>query len=270
MGSQSFFWAGNLKFLRKRRKLSQDMLAENLGMTRAKLNSHENGHSKSPAIEDLLLCADYFRMSVDTLLRVDLSKLSELKIADLEAGNDVFLSGSKVRILATTVSSSNEDNIELVPIKAKAGYLGGFGDPEYLSTLSVFNLPNLSKDKKYRMFQTEGDSMLPIADGAYVIGSYLSEWRLAKETPCVVVTASEGVSFKMLSFQAEERNFLLRSLNPVYTPYQVPAEEVREIWKFEYYMSDEFPQEPLTLQQVGIEISEINRKLGLLEKRGDL
>lgn len=266
MRSQSFFWAANLKFLRKRRKLSQDMLAENLGMSRAKLNSHENGHSKSPAIEDLLLCADYFRMSVDTLLRVDLSKLSELKIRDLEAGNDVFLSGSKVRILATTVSSSNEDNIELVPIKAKAGYLGGFGDPEYLSTLPVFHLPNLPKDKKYRMFQTEGDSMLPIADGAYVIGSYLSEWRLAKETPCVVVTASEGVSFKMLSFQAKERNFLLRSLNPAYTPYTVPAEEVREIWKFEYYMSDEFPQEPLTLQQVGIEISEINRKLGLMQK----
>ena len=79
------------------------------------------------------------------------------------------------------------------------------------------------------------------------------------------MTASEGISFKMLSFQAEERNFLLRSLNPVYTTYEVPAEEIREIWKFEYYMSDEFPQEPLTLQQVGIEISEINRKLGLMQ-----
>jgi len=266
MGSQSFFWASNLKFLRKRRKLSQDMLAAILGMTRAKLNAHENGHSKSPVIEDLLRCADYFRMSVDTLLRVDLSTFSELKIRDLEAGNDVFLSGSKVRVLATTVSSDNEENIEMVPIKAKAGYLGGFGDPEYLSTLPVFNLPNLPKDKKYRMFQTEGDSMLPIADGAFVIGSYLSEWRLTKETPCVVVTTSEGISFKMLSFLPEERAFLLRSLNPIFSPYQVDAQEVQEIWKFEYYMSDEFPQETLTLQQIGIGISEINRKLGMMQR----
>ncbi|WPR73307.1 LexA family transcriptional regulator [Algoriphagus sp. NG3] len=261
MRSQKYFWATNLRFLRKRKKFSQDELAEKLGMTRAKLNAHENGHSKSPPIDDLLLCADFFRMSVDTLLRIDLSKLSELKIRDLEAGNDVFLSGSKVRILATTVTGNNEENIELVPIKAKAGYLGGYGDPEFISTLPVFQLPNLPKDKKYRMFQTEGDSMLPVPGGSYIIGSYLMDWKFNKETPCVVVTEHEGISFKMVSFLEEERSFILRSINPLYEPFRIRAEEVREIWKFEYSMIRELPTETLTLQQIGLGIAEINRKL---------
>jgi len=149
----------------------------------------------------------------------------------------------------------------MVPIKAKAGYLGGYGDPEFISTLPIFSLPNLPSDKKYRMFQTEGDSMLPIPDGAYIIGSYLLDWKFKNETPCVVVTGNEGISFKMVSFNAEEKNFSLRSLNQLYSTYEVRSEEVQELWKFEAFMSMEFPAETLTLQQIGIGIAEINRKL---------
>lgn len=261
MGIQTYFWAGNLKFLRKRKKFSQDELAEKLGMTRVKLNAHESGRTKSPPLDDLLLCADFFRMSVDTLLRIDLSKLSELKLRDLEAGNDIFLSGSKMRVLATTVNAANEDNIEMVPIKAKAGYLQGYGDPEFISTLPVFHLPIFPKDKKYRMFQTEGDSMLPVPDGAFIIGSFLTDWKLTKETPCVVVTEDEGISFKMVSFDPEGKIFSLRSLNPLYAAYEVKAEEVREIWKFEATLSKELPTETLTLQQIGLSIAEINKKM---------
>ena len=255
------FFPTNLKFLRERRKLTQQELAREFTFTRSKVNALESGQTKAPAIQDLIKCSDFFKMSVDTILRVDLQKLGELQLRDLEAGNDVYLSGSHVRVLATTVNDHNEENIEMVPLKAKAGYLAGYGDPVYLGSLPVFRLPNLDTNKKYRMFQTEGDSMLPIPDGAYVIGSYLSDWRLGKETACIIVTATEGISFKSVNFLPGRRAFQLRSLNPVYTPYEVGAEEVREIWKFEYYMTDELPAEMLTLQQLSIGIAEINKKL---------
>jgi len=51
---KTLFWATNLTFLRKRKKMSQDELAQDLAITRAKLNSHENGLSKNPPLEDLL------------------------------------------------------------------------------------------------------------------------------------------------------------------------------------------------------------------------
>lgn len=259
------FFPRNLKFLRDRHKLTQQKLAEEFSLTRSKVNALESGQTKAPSITDLLKCSDYFKMSVDTLLRVDLQNLGELKIRDLEAGNDVYLSGSRIRVLATTVNTRNEDNIEMVPLKAKAGYLAGYGDPGYLGTLPVFRLPNLPENRKYRMFQTEGDSMLPVPEGAYVIGSYLSDWRLEKEKACIIVTATEGISFKLISFLPDERSFQLKSLNPIYSPYKVGAEEVREIWKFEYYMTNELPSENMTLQQLSIGIAEINKKLDHLK-----
>jgi transcriptional regulator with XRE-family HTH domain len=255
------FFADNLKFLRERLKITQQELAKAFSLTRSKINALESGQTKSPNLEDLIRFADYFKISVDTLLRLQLSALTEIKIQELEAGNDAYLSGSQIRVLATTVNPDNEDNIEMVPLKAKAGYLAGFGDPAYLGGLPTFRLPNLPADRKYRMFQTEGDSMFPVPEGAYIIGSYLSEWRLTKENPCIIVTATEGISFKMVSFLPDKRAFLLRSLNPIYAPYEVGGEEIKEIWKFEYYMTQEFPMEILTLQQIGFGISEINRKL---------
>src|SRR5690606_19506810 len=259
------FFADNLKFLRERVKMTQQELAEAFSLTRSKINALESGQTKSPNLEDLLRFADYFKISVDTLLRLQLSTLNELKLQELEAGNDAYLSGSQIRVLATTVNADNEDNIEMVPLKAKAGYLAGFGDPTYLGSLPTFRLPNLPADKKYRMFQTEGDSMLPVPEGAYIIGSYLSEWRLTHEIPGIIVTTTEGISFKMVSFLTDKRVFRLRSLNPIYSPYDVGAEEIKEIWKFEYYMTHEFPMEILTLQQIGYGIYEINKKLDTLK-----
>src|SRR5665648_762449 len=82
----------------------------------------------------------------------------------LESGFDVFVKGSKLRVLTTTVDSTNTENIELVPEKAKAGYMRGFADPEFVRELPVFQLPFLSPERKYRTFQISGDSMSPIPD----------------------------------------------------------------------------------------------------------
>src|SRR5690242_3243260 len=114
MKTANLFWSENLRFLRNRRQLSQNQLAEELNISRAKLNAHENGLSRNPPLEDLIRFADYFKMSLDTLLRINLSRLGELKVRELEAGNDVYLTGRQIRVLATTVDKQNNENVELV------------------------------------------------------------------------------------------------------------------------------------------------------------
>src|SRR5690606_20331374 len=116
------FFEENLKFLRERIKMTQQELGKASSLTRTKINALESGQTKSPNLEDLVTLADYFKISVDALLRIQLACLSELKLQELEAGNDAYLSGSKIRVLATNVNDVNEDNIEMVPLKAKAGY----------------------------------------------------------------------------------------------------------------------------------------------------
>src|SRR5690554_3311744 len=116
MKPQKIFFQGNLKFLRERRKISQAALAEILGISRSKLNSLENGFTKTPLPEDYVNFSEFYKISIDTLLKADLAKLSELKIRQLEAGNDVYIMGGNMRILAITVDKNNKENNEYVPI----------------------------------------------------------------------------------------------------------------------------------------------------------
>src|SRR5512133_1943015 len=243
----------NIKLMRKRRGRTQDEVAFTLNMKRPTLSGYENGVAQ-PGITQLLAYSEYFGISIDTLIKVDLSKLRESELRQLESGFDVFVKGSKLRILTTTVDSANNENIELVPEKAKAGYTRGFADPEFVRELPVFQLPFLSPERKYRTFQVSGDSMLPIPDGAWITGEFVQDWNEIKTGDLyVVLTLNEGLVFKQLKNELAERGcFQLISLNPTYQPYELAATEIREVWKFVHYISREIAESQLTENQIAL------------------
>jgi transcriptional regulator with XRE-family HTH domain len=233
----------NIKLLRKRIKRTQDEVAEALQMKRSTLSGYENRVSQ-PGVDVLLQFSDYYKVAIDTLLKVDLSKLSETQLRQLEHGEDVYLRGGNLRILASTVNARNQENIELVPVKAQAGYTNGFADPEYIGALQVFQLPFLSGEKKYRTFQLQGDSMLPIPEQAWVTGEYVLDWKELKTgEACVVLTMDDGIVFKIIENRIEEEGkMILYSLNPLYEPYDLHVSEIREVWKFIHFISHEIPE----------------------------
>ncbi len=236
----------NIKLLRSRKEKTQDVLARELNMSRSTLNSYENGSVKNPTLEALLGFSKYFKVSIDTLVKVDLSKLSQFQLSELLRGNDVYITGSKLRVLATTVDSTNKENIEVVPLKAKAGYKNGYADPDFINKLPTFQLPILFDDRKYRMFQIDGDSMLPISDKSFVIGEYLENWFDIKNgNAYILLTQHEGIVFKIVYNELKrKKKLVLHSLNPEYKPYELEVHEVKEVWKFVNYISSEIP-EPL-------------------------
>ncbi|MDF1574435.1 MAG: LexA family transcriptional regulator [Bacteroidales bacterium] len=237
------YFDSNIKLLRKRKNLTQDEVAVKLRMKRSTLSGYENRVAQ-PGLEILLLFSNYYHIAIDTLLKVDLSKLGESQLRQLEYGEDVFLKGGKLRVLASTIDAHNQENIELVPVKAQAGYTNGFADPEYIRELQVFQLPFLSREKKYRTFQLQGDSMLPIPEKAWVTGEYVVDWKgLKTGEACVVLTIDEGIVFKILENRIEkEGKMILYSLNPLYEPYVIHVSEIREIWKFIHFISHEIPE----------------------------
>jgi len=247
----NMYFDSNIKLLRKRRKLTQDEVAEQLSMKRSTLSGYENRVAQ-PGLDVLLLFSSYYKISVDTILKVDLGRLSETQLRQLEHGEDVFLKGGNLRILASTVDAENQENIELVPVKAQAGYTSGFADPEYISDLQVFQLPFLSDEKKYRTFQLQGDSMLPIPEKAWVTGEYVLDWQGIKTgEACVVLTLDSGIVFKIVENLIEkEGKVILYSLNPLYEPYEIHISEIREIWKFVHFISHEIPDPVLPENQL--------------------
>jgi transcriptional regulator with XRE-family HTH domain len=244
-------FAPNIKFLRKRRGRTQDDVAVALNLKRSTLSGYENGVAQ-PGIEVLVSFSRYFNMSIDTMLKIDMSKLSESQLGELERGYDAYVKGSNLRVLTTTVNDDNQENIELVPEKAKAGYTTGYADPEYIGELPRFRLPFLSDKRKYRTFQLKGDSMLPIPDGSWVTGEFVQDWRDIKNGKAYVVfTINDGIVFKIVENNLEsDGRLVLYSLNPVYEPYEVHINEVKEIWKFVNYISNELPEPVLPEKQL--------------------
>jgi len=245
------YFTSNIKFLRKRRGRTQDDVAVALNLKRSTLSGYENGVAQ-PGIDILVSFSGYFNMSIDTLLKIDMTRLSESQLGELERGYDAYVKGSNLRVLTTTVNHENRENIELVAEKAKAGYTTGYADPEYIGELPVFSLPFLSDKKKYRTFQLKGDSMLPIPDGSWVTGEFLQDWMNIKTGKAYIVfTLNDGIVFKILENNiSKDGKLVLFSLNPLYEPYEVHINEVKEIWKFVNYISNELPEPVLPEKQI--------------------
>ncbi len=225
----------NLKFLRKKKGLTQEALAEALGISRSKLAGYEL--NINPPIETLVKISDYLRVSLDILVKEDLSSYTEYKLREL-LETDQFLRGRNLRILATTVDDQGRELIEVVSQRAKASYLAGFSDPEFIAELPRFALPFLPMDKKHRVFQVDGDSMLPIPDGAWIVCEYMDDWMAIKDGErYVIVTEQDGVTFKIAYNRIkEEQKLLLCSANPIYVPFEVEIEQVREVWRYRLAM----------------------------------
>ncbi len=239
------FFSSNIKFLRKHRGRTQDDMAFALNLKRSTLSGYENGVSE-PNLEALVAFSKYFGIAIDTLVKVDLSTMSEWQLSQLERGSDTHLKGGNLRVLATTIDSGNNENIELVSEKAKAGYTTGFADPEYIKVLPTFNMPFLSHERKYRMFQISGDSMLPIPDGSYVTGEYVIDWTYIKSgMPYIILTQDDGIVFKIVDNEIETKGKLrLHSLNPLYEPYEISTTDIKEVWKFVHYICATIPNQP--------------------------
>jgi len=262
------FFSSNIKLLRKRRGRTQDEVAFTLQMKRPTLSGYENGVAQ-PGVQQLIAYSDYFGISIDTLIKVDLSKLRESELRQLESGFDVYIKGSKLRVLTTTVDHSNKENIELVPEKAKAGYTRGFADPEFVRELPVFQLPFLSPERKYRTFQISGDSMLPIPDKAWVTGEFVQNWTTLKDgEACIILTLDEGIVFKIIENRIEkDGKMVLVSLNSNYKPYELPVVEIREIWRFIHYISEEMPLGEVSSNDLTNALNQLKQDVAMIKDK---
>lgn len=257
----------NIKLLRTRRGRSQEEVSVALDVKRSSLSGYENG-SAEPNLELLVKISEYYKVSVDKLLKYDLNDLSESKLSSLERGWDIDLTGTRLRVLTTQVDSNDHENIELVPVKAKAGYASGYADPDYISVLPAFQMPFLSREKKYRTFPISGDSMPPVGEGSWVTGEYVQNWQTLRDgQPYIIVTKDDGIVFKVVYNQLKSKgSLLLCSTNPIYPPYEVAIANVLEIWKFVHYISPELPEPNLTRDELARSVIDLRREVGQLRR----
>jgi transcriptional regulator with XRE-family HTH domain len=211
----------NLKYLRKLRGWTQEEFAQKIGIKRSLVGAYEEERAE-PNYEVLETVSDLFKVSIDDLLRKDLS----------ETKGSYLAKRRQLKMIAET------NIIHFVPVKAAAGYLNGYADPEFLDELNTFTLPMLSGGT-YRAFEIVGDSMLPTPSGSVIVGEKVHNLDDVKNNNAyIILSKSEGVVYKRVLKSNRTKNKLtLVSDNPVYQPYQVNAEDVLEFWSAQMVLS---------------------------------
>jgi len=249
--------SSNIKFLRKKKGLTQQQFADQVGIKRSLVGAYEEERAE-PKYELLKTIASFFEISIDDFIKETINE----KWAPAPKGN--------LRILSISVDKDDNENIELVPLKASAGYLNGYADPEYVAQLPKFYLP-MFKQGTYRAFEIKGDSMLPLASGTIIIGEYMENWGDVKSGETyVIVSKSEGVVYKRMGskFRADKKLKLI-SDNPVYEPYEIGGEDVLEIWKAKAYISTQMPlpaPEP-TMESLTSMMAQMQRSISNLQQK---
>ncbi|MET1055061.1 MAG: XRE family transcriptional regulator [Pedobacter sp.] len=253
--------SSNLKYLRKKKGHTQQQFADLMEIKRSLVGAYEEDRAE-PKYDLLKRIAEYFELTIDEFINETVNDKWKLKLKS---------QGSNLRILSISVDHNDNENIEMVPVKASAGYLNGFADPEYIKELPKFQLPLPTlKQGTFRAFEIVGDSMLPIQPGSVIIGEYMDNWNDIKTGETyVIVSKNEGVVYKRAGNRFKENKELkLVSDNKMYDPYLVAADDILEIWKAKAYISSTLPDpapEP-TIETLTNMMSQMQKSLSQMNK----
>jgi transcriptional regulator with XRE-family HTH domain len=179
------------------------------------------------SVEVLSLLSTRYNFSLEWLVNGSGEKLKDQKIPEPISENHTPQ--------VITIDKYNEDNIVMVAESAHAGYLHGFGDPEFIGELPAYSLPNL-RNGIFRMFQVAGFSMLPtLHHHSIVVGQFIENWEddIKDNRVYVLVTKDHGIVVKRCLNRFEKYgNLYCKSDNRKEFPsFQLETKDISEIWE---------------------------------------
>jgi transcriptional regulator with XRE-family HTH domain len=241
----------NFKYLRKQKGWTQDEFATRLGIKRSLVGAYEEERA-DPRLDVVETVCSIFKLSLEDVMLQDLSDSGESYLA-------------KRRRLKT---GSERSNIQFVPVKAAAGYLAGYNDPEFVDELNTFTLPMLATGN-YRAFEIVGDSMLPTPSGSIIVGEKVESLDYIKPNQTyIVVSHSDGIVYKRIHKAGKTKgSYSLVSDNPQYPPYNVSASDLAEIWQAQMIISRP-PEKPVwNVDQLSNVVNSLQEQVTTLKRQ---
>ena len=247
----------NIRFLRKKKGWTQEKFSKKIGIKRSLVGAYEEGRS-DPRLNNLLKMCEVFQISLDNILKNDVSKLLDSQYLKSDSQD--------VKVLSITVDKLGEENIELINQKASAGYLNSYSDFEFIQNLPKFQLPFLNFSGTHRAFEIKGDSMLPLTSGSIVIGKYIEDIGFVKDGKTyVLLTKEDGIIYKRVELL--DNSIKLISDNKEYEPYQIANLDILEIWEAIAFFSLDFPNPNNEYSNIKSHINNLYANLDDLKKK---
>lgn len=134
----------NLKYLRKEAGLSQQQMADTLGISQQAYANYEN-NKREPDRQTIIKLANYFDVSTDFILDI---VISEDEIMEKTTSNKQPLLGEKLKDLRTQKGLTQDAMAALLNIKRQtySAYERGISFPDINALLSMANFFDVSVD----------------------------------------------------------------------------------------------------------------------------
>ena len=176
-----------LKQLRKKKKFSQQFVAQNLFISQAAYSLIENSQNG--------IVAEHI---------VGLSKLYEVT-------TDYILKGDNLLIRI----SPEEGFVPYVRIQAHAGYIKNLSKELLQEDYEWYRIPGINSNIDHRLFEVGGESMVPtIYPGDVIITQKQDSWDQILDGSIVLVVTKESLLVKRMRKGKEADVFLFENDNP--------------------------------------------------------
>jgi phage repressor protein C with HTH and peptisase S24 domain len=221
-----------IKSVLVRHSVTQKKFAEDLGITEVAVSNYMN-KDRVPNTEVLIKIKQLFNDVDLNWLLIGVETLKESQILNnIFREPDLIYNNGLPKVIST--DHQGEENILLVPHYAQAGYLDGYGDPEFLESLPSYRLPKIDNGT-FRIFEVKGHSMIPtLHDGSLAVGEWCENLEDIKDDQIyIIVTKVDGIVIKrVLNRVNKYNNLYLKSDNrSEYPAYTITPDQVLEIWK---------------------------------------
>jgi phage repressor protein C with HTH and peptisase S24 domain len=206
-----------------------------------------------PRLDVLENLCNIFKLSLDELLLKDLT----------ESKGSSYLDKRRQLKMSAEIQV-----IQFVPVKAAAGYLAGYADPEFIDELNTFTLPMLGSGN-FRAFEIVGDSMLPTPSGSVIVGEKIEDVEDVKtNNTYIVVSKGEGIVYKRVMKNNRLKDKLtLVSDNPQYSPYNVSTSDIIEMWKAQMIITKANNAQRWDVNQLAGLVSNLQEQVSSLKKK---
>lgn len=250
--------AKNLKTLRELESLTQKDIAGKIGVSLGMVGSYEEGRNMPP-LGVLLKYAEYFNISLDALVKGDVSKLKSL--------TDMIAVGNNRVLFPIILDEKERDIIEVVPVSAAAGYPKNYYNPDYVENdLLKMRFPFVKG--KCRAFPIKGDSMPPLTEDCFVIAEFVeSPYNIKDGEPYIVVTKDDLLFKRVYDKRKKLGHLELHSDNKKVETYSVDMKEVKELWKYRMVLNtSKRKPENTGLEDILIKLHDLQLEIEQLKK----
>lgn len=175
-----------LKQLRKNRKFSQQFVAQNLFISQAAYSLIEN-YQNGIVAEHVVGLSNLYEVTTDYILK----------------GDNLL-----IRI------SAEEGFVPYIQVKAHAGYVKNLSKDLSQEDWEWYRIPGYNPTKDHRLFEVEGESMVPtVFPGDVIITQKQDNWDMILDGSMVIVVTNESLLVKRMRKGKEPDTFLFENDN---------------------------------------------------------